>query len=287
MDPFDALELLCLPGAFALGSTQEMDGFDVPAGLMVVSCQEEQLTIEWLYVTPEFRGMGIGSYLMELAFEEAKGRGIGDVSARITEEYVDSGLLWDPEEFFTNDVFGNEDESFSEWHTSMCDLSKLLMKDEKKNEAAAKDPEVVTLKGLSNYDRADTGPALRKLFSSRVPQKFDRYLQAADDRLSFFLLRDGQYCGALLTCGNGNSHYPFFMVAKDDNDAEKLARAALYHAEDYVRGNEQIVIRCETRLAEKLLEQLQIPARTFQVASFTVGTEEFDKQKDMVFREME
>ena len=29
MDPFDALELLCLPGAFALGSTQEMDGFDV------------------------------------------------------------------------------------------------------------------------------------------------------------------------------------------------------------------------------------------------------------------
>ena len=54
MDPYEQMDLLGLPGAFALGTTVENGEKDVPAGLCVVTQGEDHLVITWLYTRPEY-----------------------------------------------------------------------------------------------------------------------------------------------------------------------------------------------------------------------------------------
>ena len=116
---------------------------------------DDSLVIEWMYTLPAYRGIGVGSHFLELAFEEAKGRGLSDVTVRISEEYLRNGLFWDPEEFFYNDVFTQEDAEASEWQTTMSRLSRILAKQEKENERAARDEGIVALSECSKKDFYD------------------------------------------------------------------------------------------------------------------------------------
>ncbi len=278
MDPYDTLDMAALPGAFALGATMEKYGYDDPAAIVVVSCGENQLVTEWMYTRPSYRGYGIGSNLLTLVFEEAKGRGITDVTVRISEEFLTGGLLWDPEQFFINDVFKAEDEAFSEWHTSMEQLSTVLMEDAARNEAAAKDPMIHKLKDLSMSERSEAVNSLKKNLAGSIPDNFEALVSVADNDLSFVLGERGEYSAVLITFRGDNAIYPYFMDSKDHNDEETLARAALYSAEEVVAGSEKIVIRCERKFTEDLLNKLRIPAEIFRVVTLTAKTEDYDRQ---------
>ena len=282
MDPYDALDLTGLPGAFALAATVEKEDYDDPAAIVVVSSGEDQLVVEWMYTRPSYRGYGIGSNLLSLVFEEAKGRGIGEVTVRISEEFVSGGLLWDPEQFFINDIFKTEEDAFSEWHTSMEQMSKVLMEDAKLNEAAARDKKVHRLKDLSVGERSEAVVSLKKILAGSIPDNFEALVSVSDQELSFVLGEDGEYSAVLLTLSGNNARYPFFMASKDHEDEEKLARAALYRAEEVVTGNERIVIRCERKLTENLLEKLRIPASVYQVVTLTASTKEYDRRMEEI-----
>ena len=277
MDPFGILDLLGLPGSFALGTTEEKDGFDVPAGLVVVTASEGQLVIEWMYTMPEFRGLGIASQLMMLVFEEAKARDLPEVTVRISEEYILDMDYWDPEGFFINDVFQREVSAIPEWDTSMLMLSKVLMKAEKENETAASDPSLVRLKDLTKMERGEAVGCLSKAFPGRIPEDFERYLSCADEELSFFLGREEQ-CRAVLLTGKGEAtRYPFFLLSKEEQDTENLARAALYFAEDVVSTQDKIRIRCERPATEMLLKKLDITAEVHDVVTLTAETRVYDR----------
>ena len=105
MDPFDQAEVLGLEGSFALGITADTDGMDDPAGILIACAEDDRLVIRWIYVLPKYRGNGYGSELMYFAFEEAKRRGLSEVSARINERFEDAGLYWDLDSFFINGSF--------------------------------------------------------------------------------------------------------------------------------------------------------------------------------------
>ena len=282
MDPYDALDLTGLPGAFALAATVEKEDYDDPAAIVVVSSGEDHLVVEWMYTRPSYRGYGIGSNLLSLVFEEAKGRGIGDVTVRISEEFVSGGLLWDPEQFFINDIFKTEEDAFSEWHTSMEQMSKVLMEDAKLNEAAARDKKVHRLKDLSVGERSEAVVSLKKILAGSIPDNFEALVSVSDQELSFVLGEDGEYSAVLLTFSGNNARYPFFMASIDHEDEEKLARAALYRAEEAVAGIERIVIRCERKLTENLLEKLRIPASVYQVVTLTASTKEYDRRMEEI-----
>jgi predicted GNAT family acetyltransferase len=277
MDPFGILDLLGLPGSFALGATEEKDGFDEPAGLVVVSSSEEQLVIEWMFTVPEFRGRGIASELMMLVFEEAKARELPEVMARISEEYFWDIDYWDPESFFVNDVFKKEESALSEWDTSILRLSRVLMRDAKENEKAASDPQLVSLKELSKKERGEAAAALRKTYRTWIPKNFEDYLACADEELSLFLGR-GEKCRAVLLTGKGGeTRYPFFLASKEEEDTEKLARAALYMAEEVVPTHEKIRIRCERRATELLLRKFGLEADIYDIVTVTAETKVYDK----------
>ncbi|MCR5235692.1 MAG: GNAT family N-acetyltransferase [Lachnospiraceae bacterium] len=92
----------------------EKEDEDVPAGIIVCTRDKDTLVIEWLYTVPEYRGLGIASELMFLAFEEAEASGLKKVAARISEEYEDNDLGWDTWSFFENDVFTGIEEDETE-----------------------------------------------------------------------------------------------------------------------------------------------------------------------------
>ena len=277
LDPFGILDLLGLPGSFALGATEKKDGYDVPAGLVVVSASEDQLVIEWMFTVPEFRGFGIGSELMMLVFEEAKARGLSEVSARISEEYLWDIEFWDPEAFFSNDIFMREESGISEWDTSMFKLSGALLQNAKENEAAASDPQLFALKDLSKKERAEAAEALKENYRTRIPEDFESFLSCADEELSFFLGRAEKCRAALLTGKSGETRYPFFLASKDDKDTEKLARAALYAAEDVCSTHEKIRIRCERPATEQLLKKLGLKADVYNIVTMTAEIKVYDE----------
>ena len=277
LDPFRILDLLGLPGSFALGATEEKDGFDIPAGLVVVSGPEDHFVIEWMFTVPEFRGFGIASELMMLVFEEAKERGVPEVSARISEEYLWDIDYWDPESFFTNEVFEREESAIPEWDTSMLRLSKGLLRSARENEAAASDPDMVTLKELSKKERAEAAGALRKAYRNLIPKNFEGYLSCADEELSFFLGREEKCRAVLLTGKGGETRYPYFLASKDAEDTEKLARAALYTAEDVCSTQETIRIRCERLATVELLKKLDIEADVYDIVTLTAKIEVYDR----------
>ncbi|MBO6214278.1 MAG: GNAT family N-acetyltransferase, partial [Lachnospiraceae bacterium] len=126
MDPFHQADMLAIDGSFALGTTVDgEDGSDIPAGLLIASRESDRLLIRWLYVKPGYRGEGIGSELMRLAFTEASMLGMTEVAARITEDYDEAGLYWDTDSFFTNDVFSEYEDMLPELHFSVNEISKI------------------------------------------------------------------------------------------------------------------------------------------------------------------
>ena len=282
MDPYEQMDLLGLPGAFALGTTEEKGEKDVPAGLCVVTQGEDHLVITWLYTRPEYRGTGIGSHLMELVFEEAKARDLSDVMVRISGEYLTGGLLWDPESFFDNDVFTREEEEASEWHTTMERISKFLIGEEEENEKAANDPRVITLSELSRTERREAVLSLKAQFRLRFPENFQELMNAADGKLSFFLRKGKSYEGVFLSLRTEKVLYPFLMLTAKEEDEETLSRALMYAAEEELRAKDRIRIRCERTRSEQLLRKLRLPADVYAVASFTATTDFYDEQKAMM-----
>lgn len=81
--PEEVLSLLSLPNASALGAVEDKEAL----GILVFTYQgKSSITIEWLYVDEEYRGIGAGSQLMEKVFEAAKAVKAENIYARLVED---------------------------------------------------------------------------------------------------------------------------------------------------------------------------------------------------------
>ena len=75
--PADFVSLLYREELVQFGIVDEKDGEGIPAGLMVVSTADpDAYTIEWLFISKEYQGNGLGddfiSFLMEMAKKDGK-----------------------------------------------------------------------------------------------------------------------------------------------------------------------------------------------------------------------
>ena len=283
LDPFDTLDRLAMKGSFVLGSTDSsnISGEDEeePTGLMVCTIETDRLVIHWLFVVPEYREMGLGSYLLMLAFEEADRRDLELVAARISDEYGIDDPTWDSWGFFVNDIFKVADEEGCVWRTNMKDIAKLLNKESRLDENAANAQGLIPLKDLSGKDLSDAAEKLNKRFAVSMGRPFEQQIYSADPEMSFLKKKKDDYVGAILMRKGINTWYMDTLLTEDEVDEETLFRAVLYYSEDYIKVGDRIEIEVESPSVEDLLDEIKMPGARYTVNYLTASVSDFRKMK--------
>lgn len=119
LDPLDRLELLSLPGAFAIGAFDMSEETPIDAGLMVVLQETDHYVLEWLCVDPDYRNQEIGGALLSMLFEMSLDRGFDKAAVRLTSE-----LKFDPSDYFRERLFEEEVEAPDFFRISVSDFLK-------------------------------------------------------------------------------------------------------------------------------------------------------------------
>jgi len=277
MDFYGKTALLSLPGSFALGITMENGEEDEPVGLIVCTEDEDRLVIEWIYVMPEYRGDGLGSELLYLAFCEGEARGFVDAVARVSDEYEANDYGWSAKSFFENDVFSGTEKGESDWRISFRELEKKLMQDEEINETSAR--KVIRLCDMDMDDLKAAAEAMVNRFDESPSLPLLSAIRISNPKTSFLLKNGNDYAGILLIRQAEQTWYPYLMCAVDDEARETLIRAALYCSEDVCMPKDEILIAIKTISTRRLLQKIGLPGQEYDVTFFLCSMRDFTKRK--------
>lgn len=283
LDPFETLDRLPMKGSFVLGTAEgKEDGSsdeEEPTGLMVCTIEGDRLVLHWLFVVPEYREKGVGSYLLMLAFEEADRRNLAQVAVRISDEYDKDDPSWDSWGFFVNSIFNQADTEGSVWRTSMNDMTGFLNKNNRLNENSAKDPGLIALGDLSGAELHDAVEKLDRLFAISMDQPLEQMIFTADPAMSLVKKKKNDYVGIILIRKGYRTWYMDALCTKDEVDEEILFRAALYHSEENILLADKIEIEVMKQSVEDLLKEIKMPGTGYAVNYLTASVEDFRKMK--------
>ena len=285
LDPVGRLDMLKLPGSFALGAVDETGEFDIPASLIVCTEETDRLVIDWVYTMPEFRGLGLGSELMMLAFEEASGRFLYDVAARISSEYDGEYDGWDPGYFFVNDVFSDIEDEQKVFKTNMSLIEKRLSEDEKKNKRFSDLEEIVSLSEVNPADLKELLHGLEQKHGKGLLYPLESQVFSADPNVSILRIEKRECTGAVFVMRGMHTWYVLGLIPLDLEETEEIVRAALYRLGDYAKPDDAIEIMLRRKAAEKVLSQLDLPGEEYDISYYTATVSDFEKQKELAERD--
>ena len=279
LDPFETLDRFSDPECLALGAVSQVGRFDEPAGLLVYTIEQDRLIIHWLFVRSEFREHGLGSYLLMLAFEEADRRDLAQVAVRISDEYD----MDDPEqsswEFFVNDIFKEVEEDEYVWRTSMKEMIKILDRDNVINENASSNAGIMNLRALSAKDRNEAIKSLNKHFSVNIEIPIWELLVKSDPDISFIRKNNNDYVGIVAARKKSRTLYVVELYSMDEVDEETLFRAVLSCCEDVAKITDNIEVNIKKRSVERLLDEMKMPGKKFNVQYLTADIDDYRKMK--------
>ncbi len=279
MDPFETLDRMSTYGCLAYGMVAEYNDEDEPVGLMVNTVEEDRLVIHWLFVDEEYRGHGIGSYLLMLAFEEADRMNLSQVAVRISDEYDMGDPDWDSWGFFVNDIFKNVEEDEFVWRSSMKELEKLLSHDSAKNKKSAKSNGVFPIKALSAQDRNEAIKSLNKHFSMNIDVPVWELFFNSDPTISFIRKSSDDYVGIVSSRKKNRTLYVAEVYTVDEVDEETLFRAVLSSSEDSFRLTDNIEINIKKRSIERLMDEMKMPGKKYNIEYLTADVSDYRNMK--------
>ena len=252
-DYFDQFSCLVQPGSLALGAfVRDEEEKDRPAGFLVAEPDTEDgtLTIRWLYVDSEYRGLGIGSNLLYLLFAEAAGRKNTRVMVRLSDEFLIAASEWDPERFFMDCLFEEEDAVLDEFVYNVGELTGSV---EFKKTIGRKS----TIRMLSVLSEAEKEEVYKNTEA--------RVRNLTDEEISFALPEDGVYKAALFVRQYGDVYYPMALIGENEEYKEKLVRAALAFLVDEEPAN-MLRVECASIAGEKIMEKLGLHGKKYLIS---------------------
>jgi len=245
----EALGLLSLPNAAALGAVEGKDAI----GILIFSSQgKTSLTIEWLYVDEEHRGIGAGAELIEKLFDIALKLNVERVCVRIVQDED-----FEAKQLYMLDFgFGWSRTLPGEWNLTAKELYLTPFG----QKAVNTDIDKEMIKPLSEVSQKELSGALKKAKDEGKTILYDvgknrKYL---DSDISTIAISKGKVIGMLLMHRSKHVLFPVVLWAEKENVSviANLIGASMKAGVKSLKGKDVIRITVENDRAEELLEKI-------------------------------
>ena len=277
-DPYDLLFGVRVSECFAIGATVRPPEHqkDIPAGLMVAGESDDRLVVSWLYVAPEYRGLLIGTGLLDLAYAEAAARGIEELAVRVTGDYEDNELGWDPERFLIDMGFTGVEDDLPEWTipTSVLYGSKDAYKHIEKG------LNLIPFSEINNKTKETLYEKMRVNFKNQLKYDLETIEALADPMISYAWVYQKDLMGVVANARSNNFIYPIAFLSKNTNDSLALASNAIGMSEECVNAGDYLKVKCEKLGDEKVMRELSVSSAPTSVKCYTKSVSEYLQQKE-------
>ena len=243
MDPAKLLDRLELPHYFALAAMIDGD----PAGLLIASIKRKELAIEWIYVAPGYRRMGIASAFIKHLVKRMKGKTLvahlleGDHSP--AEEAA--GL------FLESRRFEKTPDVYLQWRIDHKKIAAIPMFKDGQHPAGVR-----KLSELPAYMRQTAVKELAAKSSAITALFAPDILMAFDPEVSCAVLQDGEPAAVLLLKQTGDLIYPISVYASRPVHARQMLLFAQQRMEEKAKNGYILCIDTSQQRAVKLAEQV-------------------------------
>ncbi len=255
MDPLEYLERAELPDRICLGAFLENEdtGADDPAGLMILRKTDDSLTVEWVCVRAHQRYRGVGSSLMDHAYEMADEMGFKKLQIYMNSDYGRDEICPGEEDFLEEFNIEKTEELYGEWTAETRVLSKLdLMKNE--------DAPGVICKSLKEVGAKSANEFLGKLYDNEdAVLLYDPKKGGAgilDEDTCVFSVKEGRITGAVLTQMCGETLFVVGFTAATKKEALMLLKHFIKKAGSTYGQTQEIRVIQYTDLYLEVTEDL-------------------------------
>lgn len=238
LDPLDRLELMTLPGAFAIGAMDESEEEAVGVGLMVVLQEKDRYVLEWLCVDEDHRRLEIGGALLTMLFDMALEKGHEKVAVRITSE-----LKSDVDRYFFEHFFEDEEKA--------PDMFRVKVTDFLQNGKLIKP----ATHGVCNQvgSLGHSGKNQIWDYISGCGEKFSLYegqmnWEYVDEELSFASFdKNKKVDGVFICMTRGRNCYPLLLAAEDPAIEQDLISYSIEALQQSEKQGFMLSILCRSR----------------------------------------
>ena len=239
---------LSLPGYYCIGAFLEDAGDDAePLGIIIYSDTGKELIIEWLFVSPEYRGRGIGEKLLSGIYLLSGEKNYKEIGALLTETPSVSEALPVMEGYLKDRYFEREVPISGQWHGKLKAAAKSKALKEKKG----KNPAGVTI-GTASELTTQQKRGLLKMLSQKDrvawmnPGKGEGEEKSIDD-VSILCYKDKEILGAAIFASKGEDLFLTGFYAEGEDRVSFVLYEALSKAfEKYPEAVLHIALRDQT-----------------------------------------
>ncbi len=228
LDPFNFLERGDFPDRICVGAveTNEKSGYDEPVGLMILHLQVDYVSVEWIFVDGQHRMRGIGSALMEHAFNLAANLGFDKLRLYLNE--MPDRTLFCPYEadFIKEYSFVPVSLLPGEWSTDV----EALMDHPAIGHKAHKNKKTVAVSELNEEQKKKLMEFVQSENSSCFLYNKNYVVELSDRNISRVLLRKDEIKGTIFLQSNGENIYVTGLSCKNREDELSLCHGALMAA---------------------------------------------------------
>ncbi len=225
MDPYHMEDRLLISKGFVL--IAQLTDTEKPLGMAVVTDDGERLTLEWIFVLAEYRGLGIGRRLIHKMNKEAVSRGYAETAVLIRTDFEHNPKRT-TDLYFQGQGFCDKEQELTCYETSLSVLSKEL--------ADIKE----SSNGIFPLSKLDTPLRMSAMVLLKKEREFAFY-GAADTKLSQALFEAEKAKGLLLICAREDRLYLYSFHAKTSKELLVMLNNAVKAAVSYMPFQSKVV----------------------------------------------
>lgn len=268
LDPYEKLRLTESKAGFAIGVLKEHEEDLSVAGLLCGLVLADSISIEWMAVSPEDQGMGIGENLLIRAFKMAKKGAREKLTTIIPKDYEKEAALKFAHGFFEERLFTEKNKICADVEGSLSEFS------------AKESGQGFTVEPLTSFDRNEELKKLSAIVNATYSVDIMDIRSQIDADVSFVAHSDkGELEGALLIQRAGNLMIPVYHYAKSEKVSLGLMQASI--KETAIKYGKETSVYITARQEETKEIIKKVYSKTSDATLLTAHIKDFDREVDL------